>query len=137
MLPGEIGSAQLLFREWARLAEAGSGDIDGRREEMLLEAAAAGDLEATQRLLASGANADESGPDSRTPLITAAWRGFPSLTRTLLDRGAAPDLPDSDGKTPLHVAASTGKKELVEALIQRGPTSRPSMHGDRRRCRSP
>lgn len=125
MLPGEVGSAQLLAREWTRLAEAGSGDIDGRREEQLLDAAAAGDLEATQRSLASGANADESGPDSRTPLITAAWRGFPSLTRALLERGADPDLPDSDGKTPLHWAAINGRTDVTPILTAAGAAVDP------------
>jgi len=120
MLPGEVGSARRLYLEWASLSDARPNGANGRGEKGLLAAAASGDLETAQLSLAGGANADARGTDSRTPLITAAWRGFPKMTRALLDRGADPDLADADGRTALHWAAINGRAEVAPILTDAG-----------------
>lgn len=87
----------------------------------LWEAAEAGDLQAIERLLASGASVN--GRDSQigiTPLIRAAITGRAETIELLVRHGADVNLTARDGGTPLHAAAFLGQKDAVDALLRHG-----------------
>ena len=92
----------------------------GEKEDRLLAAAGAGDLEATQRALADGAYPDASGEDGTTPLIVAARHGHAEVAKALLEAGADPNAKEARGKTALMRAAFSGSLETVMALLDAG-----------------
>lgn len=93
---------------------------------VLMEQAAAGNLEAVRLFVAAGMSANARAGDGTTPLLAAARAGRVELARLLIDRGADIDLAypsDHDtlpGATPLIIAAMHGHLELVRLLLQRG-----------------
>ena len=88
-------------------------------ETELAEAAARGDTEAVERLLAAGADpGGAAGAD--TPLINAVAGGNEDVLRLLLDGGAAVDGAGLGGNTPLMHAAAAGRLAIVRLLLARG-----------------
>jgi ankyrin repeat protein len=75
-----------------------------------------GDEREARRLLDAGADANELGPDQRTPLIEAAARGNVGLIRLLIDRGAEPGWKDAMEETALLKAAANGQRAAYDAL---------------------
>jgi ankyrin repeat protein/beta-lactamase regulating signal transducer with metallopeptidase domain len=86
----------------------------------LHEAAAAGDLEQVNKLLAQGADIHAKDEDGRTPLHSAAWYGQKDVVAVLLAQGANVNEADGSGKTPLHLAANFGQKLVPELLLAQG-----------------
>jgi hypothetical protein len=85
-------------------------------------AAFAGNSEAAQRLLDTGADPNVLATAAFaqvTPLGTAAFAGANEVARLLLEHGADPELTSDQGGTPLHSAAANGNRELVELLLAR------------------
>jgi ankyrin repeat protein len=99
----------------------------GKAKLTLGKAAAAGDLEAVEALLAGKSKIDaRTGKGGRTPLLEAInYRHLP-VALYLIERGADPNLPDPQGWTPLiwSTIASrwVGNKiiPLVRALLDAG-----------------
>jgi len=83
-------------------------------------AAAAGDVAALRRVLASGVSPRAAGADGRTPLHVAAANGQPDALRYLLSRGADVNARDATGATPLFDAVRSGYLELVNILKAAG-----------------
>ena len=87
-------------------------------------------------LVAHGADPDGTGgPDFRTPLMQAAWRGRPAVARALLASGADVNRRSRSGFTALHCATSDLKYgvlpgaegpyvQVVRALLQGGADAR-------------
>lgn len=90
-------------------------------ETALMLAAIAGDLEASQRLLARGATVQHAG---WSPIHYAASGPNTALARLLLDRGATVDAAAPNGTTPLMLAAQHAPQATVELLLQRGADPR-------------
>ncbi|KAH9016647.1 ankyrin repeat-containing domain protein, partial [Lactarius deliciosus] len=65
---------------------------------------------------ASGANAEATKKDGRTPLYQASFWGGTKTVRLLLAHGANA----CGGRTPLHPALSKGKTETVRFLLNHG-----------------
>jgi surface polysaccharide O-acyltransferase-like enzyme len=84
-------------------------------------AAAAGDLGAIERHLASGADVNGVGGEFRsTPLLRAALAGRAEAVELLIRRGADVHALDLGGGTPLHAAAFLGHERAVEVLVRNG-----------------
>lgn len=92
-----------------------------RAVESLVEAVAAGDVEAVAALLGEGLPAD-SRHEGSTALYRAAVTGEAQLAELLLVAGADPDLRSSDESegTPLCAASCWGFDEIVQALLAHG-----------------
>jgi ankyrin repeat protein len=85
----------------------------------LLFAARAGDAESAKRLLAAGADPNDSLPDGISALVLAAHSGHRDVALALLDKGANPnDL--GAGYSALHAAILRSDSSLVEALLSHG-----------------
>jgi ankyrin repeat protein len=86
----------------------------------LHQAAAAGNLEQVQKLLAQGADIHAKDEDGRTPLHRAAWHARKDVVEVLLARGANVNEADGSGQTPLHSAANSASKHVSELLLAHG-----------------
>ena len=91
----------------------------------LMQAAADGDLAVVDRLLAAGADAEESRPGNGTPLILAADGGHAAVVRRLLVAGADANRfesgrgrPDGLPRSPLGAAARSGDVETIQLLLE-------------------
>jgi 26S proteasome non-ATPase regulatory subunit 10 len=91
----------------------------GERNE-LHEATRRGDAAAVRRLLAEGADPNQTDSLGRTALHYAVSKGYLEVVEILLDGGAEVNPPDQDGFQPLHRAAQSGHKAMAERLIRHG-----------------
>lgn len=94
-------------------------------DRSLLDAIAAGDVDAARTLLVAGAspNVQSAGGYSAWTLLLASWDalGAGELLRLLVDHGADVAARESEtGRTGLMVAATLGDAALVSALLERG-----------------
>src|SRR5215813_10545888 len=78
------------------------------------------DVAEAKRLLAQGADPNESGFGGMPPIVLAIARQDLDLVRMMLARGADLDARDRSGSTALMWAAfnETGDARLVEALLE-------------------
>jgi ankyrin repeat protein len=90
-------------------------------ETALMLTAIAGDLEASQHLVARGAKLQLPG---WSPIHYAASGPNTTLTQWLLDRGAQVDAESPNGTTPLMLAAQHAPEGTVELLLKRGADPR-------------
>lgn len=86
----------------------------------LESAAGKGDIKEMERLIAAGANVNETSTASFTALHYAALSGQVKAARLLVEKGADVNAKDMDGVTPLHFATSAGHVEFVRLLIKNG-----------------
>jgi ankyrin repeat protein len=85
----------------------------------LIEAAAAGELEAVLAALAAGVPVDTLR-EGNTALHWAAVRGHAEVVIALLEAGADVSRADGSGRTALAFASRTGSLEIVRLLLLRG-----------------
>lgn len=115
----------------ARLLEAGADPDTGNEGDEssmlspLASAAATGNLELVELLLAHGASIDGpavSGHQGITPLYTAAMSGSVEVVDLLLDRGADPDggFGHGAGIGPLYAAVVADEVDIVRRLLAAG-----------------
>jgi ankyrin repeat protein len=91
----------------------------------LIEAVKAGDIDATRKLLAAGADVNFRDSEGATLLMTAAHTGNLAMVMTLIDAGADVNACDERGWTPLMKAAynadlDRGFADVAQALIDAG-----------------
>nr|WP_259371973.1 ankyrin repeat domain-containing protein [Caldimonas mangrovi] len=91
----------------------------------LSQAAARGDVQRVQELLATGASADTRDAQGRTPLLEAVLLGdgsrrYVDAARLLLEARADPNAADRDGVTPLAHARRLGYDELARLIESHG-----------------
>lgn len=93
-------------------------------------AAAAGNLELCEILVASGANINALTHFGRTALHLACLQHFPgnSVAKLLLDLKIELDTRDDDGMTALHLAVTQADEELANSIIQAGAQINVSNH---------
>jgi len=90
-------------------------------EAELCEAAAEGDMQRVNALLAAGTNVNSKGLIlGYTALHMAAWNGREAVVKLLIGKGADIDARGFSGPTPLYEAAMHDHKNLVELLIGKG-----------------
>lgn len=85
----------------------------------LLFAARSGDGESARRLVAAGADVNDSLPDGTSALVLAAHSGHTRAAVALLELGADPNA-DAVGYSALHAAVLRSDLELVRAFVARG-----------------
>lgn len=85
----------------------------------LLLAAADGDIERVETLLAKNTPVDQTGPNGETALMMAARNGRLHVARRLLDAGASPDIQTPKGSTAASLAAHFNHQELQRLLAGR------------------
>ncbi|CAH1266889.1 TNKS [Branchiostoma lanceolatum] len=89
--------------------------------EKLWTAAARGDTNRVQQLLAEGVNPNaDDGTKRRTPLHWAALNGHHETVSVLLTAGADVNVRDNQEDIPLHYAATWGHPKCAEVLLQHG-----------------
>ncbi len=86
----------------------------------LMRAAKKGDYEAVRRLLAEGADVEQSDQKGRTAVMLAAGSGNVKVIKALLEAGAKPNRLGPRGWTALFVAVVNGKTDCVRALLAGG-----------------
>ncbi|MCA9775601.1 MAG: ankyrin repeat domain-containing protein [Candidatus Eremiobacteraeota bacterium] len=77
----------------------------------------AGLTDLVKGLLDMGADVNQGGYGSETPLHKAARMGSVEVAKLLLERGANPEARNSGGATPLHL---TSNPEMIELLLEAG-----------------
>jgi ankyrin repeat protein len=92
--------------------------IEGRTPLHL--AAANGQKEMAELLIASGAKVDIRDNNGNTILHFAATYNHRNVAEVLVSKGAGINVRGGNGATPLHVAAARGNKEVAEFLVSKG-----------------
>ena len=85
-----------------------------------LEAAAAGQVERIQELLANGANVGARDTIGRTALMLAAIEGRVEAVKVLLEKGSDVSAANKFGGTALDFAVMNSQAEVVGVLIEHG-----------------
>ena len=83
-------------------------------------AAAAGDTNTIELLVALGQNVNAKTKFMETPLHFAAENGQEEVAEQLIDKGANVNANAKWERTPLHGTAKTGQKGIIELLITAG-----------------
>ena len=86
----------------------------------LMNAAAAGQLEACRLLLLHGANPKAKSYRGRTAVFLAAWQGHVQILEMLRWHGLTLDSRDTEGDTALSLACYRGRFGAVDYLIKQG-----------------
>ena len=88
--------------------------------ESLSDAVLYGRANDVRRLIAAGANVDETDPTGMTPLMVAASQGETAIARLLMAAKADVNAASEDGGTALMRAASANRVEVMKLLISGG-----------------
>lgn len=91
---------------------------DGK--SLLIQAAARGNLQVVETLLAFGADANLRNASGDTPLTSITSSATPGLVKHLIAAGARVNARDNSGASPLMIAAGTGSASVVKELIEAG-----------------
>lgn len=83
-------------------------------------AAAAGDVDAIDKLLALGFPVDSVDSQGASALIRAAGQGYAALVVRLLDVGANPGFASHSGATCLSAAVAARREAVVRTLLEQG-----------------
>lgn len=110
LLAGCVGQPQTINLETERHPEQSSA---------LVQAVAAGDLEAVQEQVAAGESLNQVAAKG-TPLTVAASHGHDRIAWYLLQQGADPNLADDQGRLPLVAASAEGSQRLVKLMLSAG-----------------
>jgi uncharacterized protein len=98
-------------------------DLNTRTEKgytAMILAAYHGHAEATELLLASGADPCAKDRRGNTALMGAIFRGEFAIARRLIDADCQPDQRNNAGQTAAMYAALFGRTELLQALTDKG-----------------
>ena len=130
---GHYGVARILFRKSAAVE-----NIDSTGQTPLMYAASAGNTALCDTLLClgasinalgvvpkssrvdSGADKDDSGLDSKTPLVATAPAGHEQIDRIIFEKRTDDKASSFDYKTPLVAAASVGQEQSVRMFLEEG-----------------
>ena len=96
--------------------------LDAASADDIWLAAATGNVDAVQKLLAGGFDANKRNPDSGVTLLTtAAIAGNAEVAELLIDAGADVNGRNyQNGSTALHAAAFVGQADMVALLLDHG-----------------
>jgi len=86
----------------------------------LLTAAAAGDLELCNRLLAAGASAQATDERGRSALLVAVRNKRADVARALILAGADVNRKDIESNSPFLQAAANGQADVVKLMLEHG-----------------
>lgn len=128
------GNAASVVRLLQHGADAGARNADG--DTLLMMAAANGNLDVVNALLAAGAGVDGVNAQGWGALAKAVYnpaldRGFPDVVQALIDAGANIEAPIAYGVRPLMLAAGYGEAAVVQVLLEAGADYRAQNDGGR------
>lgn len=120
VLAGDAAKTAALLKKGA--------DCNTSNEEgatLLMLAAAAGQIEMVEMLIAAGATVDATDSRGWTALMKGLFnyelnRGFPDVVSALIEAGADIEHQVSYGTRPLMIAAGYGEASVVEVLLAAG-----------------
>jgi uncharacterized protein len=95
---------------------AAASDLD----QALIDAARAGDLDTTRRLLAEGASVAATDASGVTALIAAAYRNHLEVARLLIESGADVNVQDSTRQSAYLITTSEGYLDLLRLTLAAG-----------------
>jgi len=75
-------------------------------------------IDIIRKMIASGANVNQSGSEGRTPLMDAAWMGREDVAKLLLSAGANRLARDHEGKSAEDIARAGNRSTMVRLLTQ-------------------
>ncbi len=122
-------AAQILGDRFGVLTEKEKRRRQEEANRLLPSAAANGQIENVEKMLADGVPVDTQDGQSYSALHWAACRGHSNIAALLVAKGANPNLVTSSGATPLHLAATTemvspapvdGRRKVIEQLVAAG-----------------
>ena len=118
-MAGHLGAVSALVKGGADM---NSRDGDGRTPlHRVLSASNPHVSEIALFLIDGGAEADTTGEEGETPLMTAVRQGYTEVVRSLLEKGARTEVRDRNfHQTLLHLAAIRGYGDIAEILLSRG-----------------
>ena len=90
------------------------------RDAQLISAAAAGDLDSVERLLAQGASIHARDAQGKTALNAAAYENHIPVVRRLIAAGSDVNAPDNVPRTPFMIAAVRGHVEILRMALAAG-----------------
>ena len=110
---------------YAGWASGSAGPAEGSRrgsqgQDLIVEAARDGDVEAVHSLLAVGEDVNARQGDGATALHWAVHRNNLEAITTLLEAGADVNAANALGATPLWLAATNGESAVVRRLLEEG-----------------
>lgn len=108
---------RLLSKETTAQLDVNESNSAGRTP--LLVAAANGNPEMVELLIANGAILDHPDNDGATALLIAATAGEATVAEALLQAGADTTKLDSSGHSALHLAAWSGDPKVIKLLLER------------------
>ena len=112
---GHADVVRFLLAQGASTEEASSNEMNVRP---LHAAAARGDVEIVEMLLAAGADPDVRQQGGYLPLHEAARGGKTEIAHALVKGGARADLAEDTGKTAVDLAREGGHADLAEWLAR-------------------
>ncbi len=95
-------------------------DLQSPEPMDLITVAAAGDVEATQHLLAQGADVHMIDARGVTPLIAAAYQNHVEVAKVLIDAGANVNAQDESQQSAYLISTSEGYLELLQLTLAAG-----------------
>ncbi|MCX7925755.1 MAG: ankyrin repeat domain-containing protein [Fimbriimonadales bacterium] len=98
------------------------------RNERLLQAVEAGDIDQVKRVLTGGAVVNARTKSGLTALSIAVIRGYDEIALLLIEKGASLDARDKSGdrenrtpgNSPVHYAAIYGRTRVLQAMLDKG-----------------
>ncbi len=103
------------------MTRAGSEPSSAEADYRLLEASAAGDLQAVREAIKAGAAIETRDARARSPLLLAVTEDHVDVAAELIELGADPDAVDDQSDTPWLVTGVTGSVAMLEALLPARP----------------
>jgi ankyrin repeat protein len=87
----------------------------------MLEAAARGDVQRLERLIAEGAPVDRVDGAGQTPLLLAVRNNHLAATVVLIDAGSNINTQAANMDSPWLLAGALGRTEMLQHMIPKGP----------------
>ena len=88
-----------------------------KKETALHHAANAGNIDATTKLIAAGAEIYTQDENENTPLMIAVEKGYANVSEKLIKKTAGVQKQNKLGKKALHLAAKKGPIDVIKKLI--------------------
>jgi len=120
-MPSQVGRTPIAMAKGKRMTEVVDILRQHGAKETLHGAAASGDKEGVERLIAQGADLNAKDNNGQTPLHLSILNRRAGQARwVLISQGADVNAKTNDGRTPLIMAVTRGDQYLEEVLIANG-----------------
>ena len=97
--------------------------------KLLNAACKKGDLDVVKIARRKGANLNQEGKDSETPILLASRNANYKIVKYLCENGVDAGISDGKGHSILHKPAIDGEMEIVKALLSRGADPSGGLQG--------